>query len=118
LPLAHHDSAVFVEVPKEPQSTVPAMQDTIRRMIASAQKQSRYKITIVEEKAGKLDDIGIKADEKRYSMADVMNHKDGITLSKFLENPNSRVITDKVTNKVTIEYMAEDHSILVLTLSN
>jgi hypothetical protein len=112
------DTAVLVEVPKQPEPTVPAMQDTILRMIASAQKQSRYKITIVEEKAGRLDDIGIKADEKRYSMADVMNHKDGISLSKFLENPNSRIVTDKNTNKVTIEYIAEDHSILVLTLSN
>jgi hypothetical protein len=117
VPFTDQDTMTVAEVPR-PQPIVPSMQDTVRRMIASAQKQPRYKITIIEEKAGDLESEKFKFEEKRYSMADVMNHKDGITLSKFLENSNSRIVTDKNTNKVTIEYIAEDHSILVLTLSN
>lgn len=96
----------------------PSFNDTIRQMIASAQKKPRYKVTIVE---GEADVIITKSEslaEKRYSMADVLNHKDGITLSKFLQNSSSRIVNDKTTNKVTIEYVAEDHSVLVLTLSN
>jgi hypothetical protein len=113
------DSAVFVAEQKmEKKPEVPTFQDSIRTMIAAAKKQSKYKVTIVEGKADFVENTDFKYNEKRYSMADVLNHKDGITLSKFLQNPNSRIVTDPDTKRVTIEYIAEDHSILVLTLSN
>jgi len=118
-------------IAEEPRDTMPALivekkltptpmstEDTLKSMIAEAQKKPRYKITIAEGSADKLGYDVFDYVEKRYSMADVLNHKDGISLSKFLQNPNSRIITDKATNKVTIEYIAEDHSVLVLTLSH
>jgi len=109
---------LVLEEKKEKPKEIPTFQDTIRQMIAAAKKQPRYKVTIVEEGADAVSDLSYNYVEKRYSMADVLNRKDGITLSKFLQNPNSRIVTDKNTNKVTIEYMAEDHAILVLTISN
>lgn len=112
----HEGPRVAEQVKQEVKS--PTFNDTIRQMIAYAQKRPRYKVTIVEGEADALVTKSESLVEKRYSMADVLNHKDGITLSKFLQNSSSRIVNDKTTNKVTIEYVAEDHSVLVLTLSN
>jgi hypothetical protein len=117
VPLVQPETINVVQVvEKRPETT--GFRDTINSMIASARKKNRYKVTVVEERSELQQQNDYQLEEKRYSMADVMNHKDGISLSKFLQNPNSRIITDKETNKVMIEYIAEDHSILVLTLSN
>ena len=117
--LTSRDTVIIANINNEEKPATPSIQDTIRQMIASAQqKKPRYKITISEEKINGIAGDDFQFVEKRYTMADVLNRKDGISLSKFLQNSNSRVITDPETNKVTIEYIAEDHSILVLTLSN
>lgn len=92
--------------------------DTLELMIRDAQRPSKYKITIVESLADAVIPIHEVVNERRYSMADVLNKKDGITFSKFLHNSTSRIVNDKTTNKVTIEYIAADHSVLVLNLSN
>lgn len=93
--------------------------DTVQQMIATAikqNKQSRFKITVTESTMDGRVTTNYSFSEKRYTMADVINHKDGITLSKFLDNGTSRVI--KSDNKTYIEYIAQDNSVLILTLSN
>lgn len=92
--------------------------DTISQMINKAQSKSRFKITIIESSADAIIPMIEVENEKRYSMVDVLNRKDGITLSKFFQNSTSRIVNDKVNNKVSIEYVAADHSVLVLNLSN
>ncbi len=113
------DTLLAVQEQKPTMQPVPSFQDTIKSMIAAASRPSRYKVSIQHGVADAIEqESQVSYVEKRYSMADVMNRKDGISLSKFLQNPNSRIVTDKSGNKVAIEYIAEDHSILVLTLSN
>lgn len=113
------DTLLVKEIPV---STYHAtIQDTVEFMIADAIKKynvtkSRYKITITETSMEGREITQYKYNEKRYSMADVMVHKDGITLSKFLDNSNSKIV--KTNNTMYIEYIAADNSILVLTLSN
>lgn len=94
------------------------MQDTIREMIAKAisKPRSRYQVSIVEGKMDNTLESPYVYAEKRYTMADVLVKKDGITLSKFLDNSNSKII--KKNNTTYIEYIAADMSVLVLTLSN
>ncbi len=112
------DTLLLVEEKKEIIEETQAQRDTIRTMIAAAQKRPRYKVTIIENQSAEDAGKNYKFVEKRYSMADVLSKKDGISLSKFLQSPNTRIVTDKNTNIVTIEYTATDHSVLVLTLSN
>lgn len=107
-----------LEQPVEKVSELEKFNDTIKQMVLIAQKRSKYKITIVESTADAIIPIQESVSEKRYSMADVLNRKDGITLSKFFQNSTSRLVNDKATNRVFIEYEAYDHSILVLNLSN
>ncbi len=97
-PVLKRDSEVFVKLVNKP--------------------QPKYKITIKEETMDGLPNTDFAYSEKRYTMLDILQHKDGITLSKFLDNPKSRVIKDSNTQKTYIEYTAQDRSILVLTLSN
>lgn len=98
---------------------IDPVKDTIDQLIAKAikaMKPSRFKITVTESSMDDLVTSNYSYSEKRYTMADVINRKDGITLSKFLDNSTSRVV--KTDNKTYIEYTAEDNSVLILTLSN
>lgn len=81
-------------------------------------KQSRYKVSISEETFSVADNAELAFKEKRYTMADVMNKKDGISLSKFLDNAKKQVVEDKITHITYIEYTAADMSVLVVPLSN
>lgn len=93
------------------------IRDSVDMLIARAKKhESRYKITIVSESIEGGEQKAYRFNEKRYTMADVLKRKDGISLSKFLDNANSKVIREN--NKVYIEYTAEDDSVLILYLSN
>ncbi len=93
------------------------IKDSIDMLIARTKKQeSRYKISIVSETIEGSEQKAYKFNEKRYTMADVLKRKDGISLSKFLDNANSKVIREN--NTVYIEYTAEDESVLILYLSN
>lgn len=95
----------------------PAFDDTISRMVAEIKKKARYKVTITQEESDEIETGKTEFTEKRYSMTDVLNHKDGISLSRFLKDPSSRIVKNKSTNAVTIECMGSDHTILVLVLS-
>jgi len=110
----------IAEVNLEPKTPIESQSfsDTIRKMISEAKRKSRFTYTVIESSADEIIPMQEVTSEKRYSMADVLNRKDGITLSKFLQNSTSRIINDKTTNKVSIEYVAADHSVLVLNLSN
>lgn len=81
-------------------------------------KQSRYKVSISEESISFADNAELAFKEKRYTMADVMNKKDGISLSKFLDNAKKQIVEDKITHITYIEYTAADMSVLVVPLSN
>lgn len=126
----HYRTPEFVEVQKENNETsIPnwkqMVEDTAALMVKTAlahqqiEKKSKYKVTVVHETMSGLAYENTEFQEKKYyTMADVMNHKDGISLSKFLSNPRSKVIKDKTTNSTYIEYLADDNSVLVLTISN
>ncbi|HEY1046720.1 MAG TPA: hypothetical protein VGF79_09795 [Bacteroidia bacterium] len=124
-----YEEPVFVEVQNENTETIKPswkqmVEDTAALMVKTAlaqqtEKKSKYKVTVVHETMNGLAYENTEFQEKKYyTMADVMNHKDGISLSKFLSNPRSKVIKDKTTNSTYIEYLADDNSVLVLTISN
>lgn len=112
---AEESSAVMVARHEEKPAS---FEDTVKLMIAKAteaQKKSKYKVSITEGTMDGSVNQHYAFNEKRYTMADVLVHKDGITLSKFLNNSTSRII--KTNNSTYIEYIAEDQSILILTLA-
>lgn len=123
------EQPVFVDVQqmdqniKEP-SWKQLLEDTAALMVKTAlanqtEKKSKYKVTVVHETIDGLAYENTEFQEKKYyTMADVMNHKDGISLSKFLSNPRSKVIKDEKTNSTYIEYLADDNTVLILTISN
>lgn len=100
---------------------VLAVQDTSNQVFtavpALANKKSRYTVSITEESSFDFKEEEFKFKEKRYTLADVMNGKDGVRLSKFMQNSTSRIITDTQSNMVYIEYTAEDKSVLRVILS-
>lgn len=113
---AVEDSSVAMVVKFEEKPA--SFEDTVKMMIANAtkaQKKSKYKVSITEGTMDGSVHQHYAFNERRYTMADVMVHKDGITLSKFLNNSTSRII--KTDNSTYIEYIAEDQSILILTLA-
>lgn len=123
------EEPVFVDVQQMDQDTKEPswkklVEDTAALMVKTAlanqtEKRSKYKVTVVHETMNGLAYENTEFQEKKYyTMADVMNHKDGISLSKFLSNPRSKVIKDKTTNSTYIEYLADDNTVLVLTISN
>ena len=125
----NQEEPVFVDVQQLDQETIEPswkqmVEDTVALMVKTAlanqtEKKSKYKVTVVHETMNGLAYENTEFQEKKYyTMADVMNHKDGISLSKFLSNPRSKVIKDKTTNSTYIEYLADDNSVLVLTISN
>lgn len=100
---------------------VIALQDTLIEVLKEVPtkiiKKPRYTVSIKEENSFEIEEDDFKLKEKRYTFADVMNGKDGVRLSKFMQNSTSRIITDTNTNMVYIEYTAEDKSVLVVILS-
>lgn len=100
---------------------VIAFQDTsievLKEVPTKIIKKPRYTVSIKEENSFDIKEDDFKLKEKRYTFADVMNGKDGVRLSKFMQNSTSRIVTDTNTNKVYIEYTAEDKSVLVVILS-
>ncbi len=81
-------------------------------------KKSRYKITIAESDMTDAMPSLASVSERRYTMADVLSKKDGISLSKFLDNAKTKIIEDKTNHITYIEYIAADMSVLVVQLSN
>jgi hypothetical protein len=86
--------------------------------IARTQVAPRFKVSITEEAFSELDNNDLAFQEKRYTMADVMNKKDGISLSKFLDNARTHIVEDKEKHITYIEYIAADMSVLVVPLTN
>jgi hypothetical protein len=86
--------------------------------IASTQVAPRFKVSITEEAFSEIDNSDLAFKEKRYTMADVMNKKDGISLSKFLDNARTHIVEDKEKHITYIEYIAADMSVLVVPLTN
>lgn len=82
------------------------------------QAKSRFKVSITEEPLAGIDQTEAALKEKRYTMADVMNRKDGISLSKFLDNAKTHIVEDKEKHITYIEYIAADMSVLVVPLTN
>jgi hypothetical protein len=80
--------------------------------------KSRFKLSITEEPITGIDQTEAALKEKRYTMADVMNRKDGISLSKFLDNAKTHIVEDKEKHITYIEYIAADMSVLVVPLTN
>lgn len=80
--------------------------------------KSRYTISITEESINGIVQTEASLKEKRYTMADVMNRKDGISLSKFLDNARTQIVEDKEKHITYIEYIAADMTVLVVPLTN
>ena len=86
--------------------------------IANTQVAPRFKVSISEEAFSEIDNSDLAFKEKRYTMADVMNKKDGISLSKSLDNARTNIVEDKEKHITYIEYIAADMSVLVVPLTN
>ncbi|MFM6983828.1 MAG: hypothetical protein ACKOXF_06830 [Chitinophagaceae bacterium] len=80
--------------------------------------KSRYTISITEESINGIVQTEASLKEKRYTMVDVMNRKDGISLSKFLDNARTQIVEDKEKHITYIEYIAADMTVLVVPLTN
>jgi hypothetical protein len=80
--------------------------------------KSRFKLSITEEPITGIEQAEAALKEKRYTMADVMKRKDGISLSKFLDNAKTHIVEDKEKHITYIEYIAADMSVLVVPLTN
>lgn len=88
------------------------------RVVPNVSKPSRYKVSISEEAFTAPENSDMSFKEKRYTMADVLSKKDGISLSKFLDNASKQIVEDKITHITYIEYTAADQSVLVVPLTN
>lgn len=111
------DSVINTVTPQLPiVEVMPVVEKTI--LANENSKRSKYRISIAE--SSMVDDMPSLASisEHRYTMADVLRQKDGITLSKFLDNAKSKIVEDKTNHITYIEYIAADMSVLVVPLSN
>lgn len=114
------DSSKFIATKQEEIQPVAVVliQDAPKQLPERAQAKSRFKISITEEPIAGIDQAEAALKEKRYTMADVMNRKDGISLSKFLDNAKTHIVEDKEKHITYIEYIAADMSVLVVPLTN
>lgn len=114
------DSSKFIAAKEEEIQPVAVVhiQDAPKQLPERAQAKSRFKISITEEPIAGIDQAEAALKEKRYTMADVMNRKDGISLSKFLDNTKTHIVEDKEKHITYIEYIAADMSVLVVPLTN
>lgn len=114
------DSSKFIATKQEEIQPVAVVliQDAPKQLTERAQAKSRFKISITEEPIAGIDQAEAALKEKRYTMADVMNRKDGISLSKFLDNAKTHIVEDKEKHITYIEYIAADMSVLVVPLTN
>ncbi len=119
LPVTHDTTEISLPELESPIEQTPVMVVVEeQRPAPKVVKQSRYKVSIIEETFSVADNAEPVFKEKRYTMADVMNKKDGISLSKFLDNARKQIVEDKITHITYIEYTAADRSVLVVPLSN
>lgn len=120
LPVPAPDSSIFHTNKQEevlPVKVVSIAEFTDPLPVKVSPKQ-RYKISISEESIDGIEQTETALKEKRYTMADVMNKKDGISLSKFLDNARTQIIEDKEKHITYIEYIAADMTVLVVPLTN
>jgi hypothetical protein len=114
------DSSKFIATKQEQIQPVKVVsnEDAPIPVPVKVQAKSRFKVSITEEPLAGIDQTEAALKEKRYTMADVMNRKDGISLSKFLDNAKTHIVEDKEKHITYIEYIAADMSVLVVPLTN
>lgn len=114
------DSSKFIATKQEQIQPVKVVsnEDAPIPVPVKVQAKSRFKVSITEEPLAVIDQTEAALKEKRYTMADVMNRKDGISLSKFLDNAKTHIVEDKEKHITYIEYIAADMSVLVVPLTN
>jgi hypothetical protein len=114
------DSSKFIATKQEQIQPVKVVsnEDAPIPVPVKVQAKSRFKVSITEEPLAVIDQMEAALKEKRYTMADVMNRKDGISLSKFLDNAKTHIVEDKEKHITYIEYIAADMSVLVVPLTN
>lgn len=106
-----------IQTPKK-EEVIIVSNEVKNQPVQEVVKKSKYKITIAESNMTDAMPSIAEMSERRYTMADVLSQKDGITLSKFLDNAKTKIIEDKTNHITYIEYIAADMSVLVVQLSN
>lgn len=79
-------------------------------------KKSRYNISVKTNDVSQ-NDMHYASLEKRYTLKDVENKKDGITIQKFLVGSKSRIVDNLASNKKVLELYTSDNYVLEIELS-
>lgn len=78
-------------------------------------KTKKYKVTIVQENVGQ-EDLALLQAIHRYTMADIENGKDGITIRKFMNASKTRIVRDAITQQTYLEIYTTDNYVLEIAL--
>lgn len=79
------------------------------------EKRHKYKISIQTQDASRNDEYYVNL-EKRYTLKDLEDKKDGISIQKFLIGSKSRIVNDLVTNNRILELYTSDNCVLEIQL--
>lgn len=91
--------------------------DSIKAVYVNAPiaKKPRYNISIQTDDASQSD-MQYANIEKRYTIKDLENKKDGITIQKFLIGSKSRIVNNVANNTRVLELYTSDNCVLEINL--